>query len=250
MNELFQSLNRKRDFTLKEAMKAENMMKNRFGNNWAHDQTLVKLSSGNYINANYVLNKSVIATQAPLNEPTRLNTVPDFWHMVFEHRSPVILNLTENFEYIIEGTYDGLVLEKSNGLTNKYGIDLLVLALTKNGSTHKVACIHFKDWADFSVPDMEKSIRLMKLFITIKKHMNELNKCKGPPIIHCLAGLGRTGVFLCCLEIVKRLQRGCKEVSLVHNIIDKLRDERLGLVQTVEQYKFCYLFKEEVMKII
>lgn len=83
------------------------------------------------------------------------------------------------------------------------------------------------------------------------------NVNKGPLIIHCSAGIGRTGVFCAVHSMLKKLEHDMKsrpDVEPIINMVDAvlyLRQQRSGMIQTKEQYEFCYLaFNAKLQQIL
>jgi len=73
------------------------------------------------------------------------------------------------------------------------------------------------------------------------------NDTEGPILIHCSAGIGRTGTFCAIHSTLKKVELELKElpneppkVSVAQTVMT-LRAQRPNMVQTVEQYEFCYL---------
>ena len=90
--------------------------------------------------------------------------------------------------------------------------------------------LHYKGWPDFGIPNDTKA------FISM---IREANKSQGGPIVvHCSAGLGRTGVFI-TVQSALALHEAGYEVDLMR-IATTIRKQRDGMIQTADQFKFCY----------
>ena len=219
----------------------ENQSANRYPNILAMDSTRVRLSNGQYINANYVEileGYKCIATQAPM-----LHTVDNFWHMVFENEISAIVMLTKLVEnsrvkataYWPSANYMHTTTDQK--LTIKLLSDQVVTPTifirnveVSDGTRSKVVKhIHFTGWPDFGVPDNYNDILAV---------VDMVLDSSGFPVVHCSAGVGRAGTFLALL-IYNKAQREKINVK-VPQIIGRLREQRTGSVQTKEQFCFIY----------
>lgn len=235
------------DRTTRASDTRENMYKNRYPDIKAYDQTRVKLSQvdsiagSDYINANYVLGykerKKFICAQGPMD-----TTVNDFWRMVWEQHLELILMLT-NLEEYSKTKCAKYWPEKSEGekvfgeITVTYFqetrySDYIVreLKITKSGTRDKeerhIVQYHYLVWKDFMAPEHPHGI------IKFIKRMNEAYSIeKGCILVHCSAGVGRTGTLValdCLLQQLK--EEG--QVSIFNTICD-LRHQRNFLVQSL-----------------
>jgi len=107
----------------------------------------------------------------------------------------------------------------------------------------------YREWPDHGLP--ENTIHFRELL----KHVDKENKCQGPVIIHCSAGIGRTGTFCTVDSTLKKVMEQRKRQEPINfNIlrtVQRLREERSGMVQNKEQYMFCYLaVLEEIADIL
>ena len=264
----------------------DNQSKNRYNNVIANEKTLVPLKSKNYINANYVCGKRYISCQAPLQ-----HTIEDFYNMIWEQNTPIIIMLTNLVEkgkqkatsYFPENTSKktfgnfvvqvGSVLFTDAQTTKRMETQVreLIVENKAEKSKRSIIHIHYMGWPDFGVPSNMKQISDM-IFVTmlfrgkIKKEL--LN---GPPVVHCSAGLGRSGTFIILLRFYEQLffnmvkspiafdfETNIEEVKQLNDKINSInkplsmneikeiistfvitiRLERKGMVQTDEQYKF------------
>ncbi|XP_036856244.2 receptor-type tyrosine-protein phosphatase R isoform X3 [Manis javanica] len=200
-------------------------------------------SLSTYINANYIRGysgqeKAFIATQGPM-----INTVNDFWQMVWQEDSPVIVMITKlkekNEKCVlywpekrgIYGKVEVLVINV-NECAN-YTIRNLVL---KQGShTQHVKHYWYTSWPDHKTPDSAQP--LLQLMLEVEED-RLISMGRGPVVVHCSAGIGRTGCFIATSIGCRQL----KEEGVVDalSIVCRLRVDRGGMVQTSEQYEFVH----------
>jgi len=109
------------------------------------------------------------------------------------------------------------------------------LALQRCSTT--VNHLQYDDWQDMSIPD-DKEVFYQFMYMTCKQH--EDRRKSGPMVVHCFGGVGRTGTFLVIHSTIQKMTRlGGKAINVL-DILAMMREERSSLVQTPEQYKFCY----------
>ncbi|XP_068895202.1 receptor-type tyrosine-protein phosphatase S-like isoform X10 [Tenebrio molitor] len=222
----------------------ENFPKNRYKNTIAYDDTRVILEyndeEGDYINANYVNGydtpKAFIATQAPL--PT---TVQDFWLMICQENVTTIVMLTEVRE-------NGIVKCEQYWpdfpSTCRFGKFLIENVSTKifpdyiernlqvkyENTTHFVQHFQYITWPDHGVP------LCLQAFTSFMKQIEDIHKV--PMVVHCNAGCGRTGTLILC-DIILKMANHENQVDFP-GILRRIRNARIGLVTTVDQYIFAH----------
>ncbi|KAL1775435.1 receptor-type tyrosine-protein phosphatase R isoform X2 [Sigmodon hispidus] len=196
-----------------------------------------------YINANYIRGysgkeKAFIATQGPM-----INTVNDFWQMVWQEDSPVIVMITKlkekNEKCVLywpekRGIYGKVeVLVLSVNECDNYTIRNLVL---KQGShTQHVKHYWYTSWPDHKTPDSAQP--LLQLMLDVEED-RLASEGRGPVVVHCSAGIGRTGCFIATSIGCQQLkEEGAVDVL---SIVCQLRVDRGGMVQTSEQYEFVH----------
>ncbi|VDL92325.1 unnamed protein product [Schistocephalus solidus] len=190
---------------------AENRLKNRYRDICPYDETRVVLhhpASGDYINASYVQideipSRRYILTQGPLQLTTQ-----HFWQMVWEQRCPAIIMLnrilekgtikcfayfprlseTKNFKEV--GLSVRCVSERHCGA---YILREFDLTNTTTNETHCVLHFHYMRWPDFGVPGSPSS---MLNFLWSVRRTGVLKNPEFPCVIHCSAGVGRSGTFV------------------------------------------------------
>lgn len=236
----------------------ENHALNRYLDVVPFDHTRVKLNrlEGNdYINANIVsvpkATCQYILTQGPLPE-----TVGHFWLMVWEQKSNVIvmLNRVVEMEHFVKcepywpekigytDTYDDvnlLVTLDSVQEKKHYSIRNMTIKDLESKKTRKVTQFSYTAWPDHGSPDSPTSF--LRLLSAIRKS-GGLDKMDEPAVIHCSAGIGRSGTFclidsiLCMIEN----QGSTEDIDIVNTLIE-MRDYRKGLIQSYVQLRFAYL---------
>ena len=236
-----------------------NTRKNRYPDVLPIEETRVKLLDLNndYINANHITynNLKYISTQAPVK-----NTFRDFWKMVWDQKSPVIMMLTDLSENnvvkadcywdINQMAYDSYETPNLNKIPIKISITriveldvglLRILNLTYGESSRSIYHIQYTDWGDHKEPASINDIKLLIGYIDIFKCRGITKGLYGPPIIHCSAGIGRTGTFISC-AVIKSLVY-IKNIN-IKDIVTTIRKCREGMVQTTKQYNFIFDFQQ------
>ena len=234
-----------------------NSTKNRYKNILAPDHSRVVLGDeggqfDGYINASIIkddsLNLSFIAAQAPIKS-VRANTMGDWWEMIWSRDVSVIFMLTKLMEKQkrkaekywtavgdsqVCGQFTITTVEEKV-LPSFSSVVVRTFLLEKKGDDvpRSVVQYHYTGWPDFGVPTddgFDEYIRLLKL---------QLPK-DTPTVVHCSAGIGRSGTFIACHYAMKQLAANNPEPMDVKSIITDLREKRHGMVQTLEQYQYIY----------
>jgi len=217
-----------------------------------------------YINANYVDGyehpRAFISTQGPLPK-----TFPDFWRMIWNEKVVVIVMTTRTIERCRQkcGQYWTLEVDSSESygdinVTNvkvesfpDYVITtLLVSTKVREGCEEEnrtVTHMIFNSWPDYGVPhsaiamlDFKTKVRQMQKEMTDLLGSNWTGHPNGPPIVvHCSAGIGRTGTFMTLDICLQRLEDTGKVD--VKTTVEKIRSQRAHSIQMPDQYVFCYL---------
>ncbi|XP_052861620.1 tyrosine-protein phosphatase non-receptor type 61F-like [Anopheles cruzii] len=255
---------RAKDFSTNESKKLDNRRLNRYRDVLPYDHSRVALKRGDtdYINANLVkmehTGRKYILCQGPLP-----HTVGHFWMMVWEHDSRAILMLNK----LIEKTtvkchqyWPGKIGEKNRLELSAVQLSVVYLKCVEyknfckrtfrltdleSGKSREVIQFHYTTWPDFGIPS--SPVAFLQ-FLKEVRDSGTLDRDVGPPIIHCSAGIGRSGTFClvdCCLVLIDK--EGEDRVS-VQNVLLELRQYRMGLIQTPDQLYFSYQAIIEGMK--
>jgi len=273
----------KKEYKTDMAKKKPQKYKNRFRYILPYEETRVileplpgmtleqqKLIPGDdYINASWITGmdgekKAYISTQGPKidkdDDDNVVNTIPDFWRMVWDSHVGVIVMLTrikEDDEFEIEKctkywpenlketmdmpeaqlalTYDTEVEDV------KYDIWVRSFTLSRNGEqSREVKQVQYRGWPDHSVPEVPEA------FISMCDKVDEINGHSPVPlVVHCSAGVGRSGTFIAIHSYVRHLRKvwdgtGDLPDLNIPKLLISLRNDRPKMVQTKEQYEFIY----------
>ena len=243
-------------YNCKEGGKPENCPRNRFENILPFDHTRVILKdpdpSGNtYINANYVSGEipnskySYIATQGCL--PTTIN---DFWSMVWQEKSMIIVMITNEMERGRDKCAHYWPDHKETLLFGRVKITCLnevvhpcfVVRHFLLNDSRDVFQYQFKAWPDHDVHNNPQDILNFRENINLKmKELIDAGHTPGPLVVHCSAGIGRTGTYIAIDIIIKAIEhKGWGYRINIQRTVMSLRTHRSGMVQTEDQYRFVY----------
>ncbi|XP_030891369.1 receptor-type tyrosine-protein phosphatase S [Leptonychotes weddellii] len=250
LSQEYESIDPGQQFTWEHSNLEVNKPKNRYANVIAYDHSRVILQpiegivGSDYINANYVdgyrRQNAYIATQGPLPE-----TFGDFWRMVWEQRSATIVMMTR----LEEKSRIKCDQYWPNRGTETYGfiqvtlLDTIELAtfcvrtfsLHKNGSSEKreVRQFQFTAWPDHGVPEYPTP------FLAFLRRVKTCNPPDaGPVVVHCSAGVGRTGCFIVIDAMLERIKP--EKTVDVYGHVTLMRSQRNYMVQTEDQYSFIH----------
>ncbi|XP_011631752.1 tyrosine-protein phosphatase non-receptor type 7-like isoform X2 [Pogonomyrmex barbatus] len=230
-------------------------VKNRYSSVLPNLQTRVVLPGSSddplagYINANYIRgydgeNARYIATQGPL-----ANTIADFWRMVWTEKVPVIVMITRLNEAskpkcetyfpfdvnsrVQAGSFTIIV----NYIDARNGYIVRTMEIRHEGERRHLQHYWYDSWPDHAVPQTADALVSMAA---------EVNTLPGPVVVHCSAGIGRTGCFIAIgIGMIQLVKEGNVDVL---GILCQMRYDRGGMVQTAEQYEFIhralYLFEQ------
>jgi len=216
-----------------EAQKQANAQKNRYRNVLPYDDSRVRLWQqpgdpfSDYINASFIngyqQDKEFIAAQGPT-----IHTVADFWRMIWEQEIPVIVmvtNLKEGVEEKCARYWNDTIGEpfEANDISVTVTkveklAEFVIREMNIKNETEvprTVTQLHFTAWPDFNVPQNPIGmLKFIRRYNAIKKgfHMTTFNRHSRmmgdkPTLIHCSAGVGRTGTFIALDYALKQIER-------------------------------------------
>uniref|UniRef100_A0A8C8JNI8 protein-tyrosine-phosphatase n=1 Tax=Oncorhynchus tshawytscha TaxID=74940 RepID=A0A8C8JNI8_ONCTS len=245
----------------KEGQTAENKSKNRYKNILPFDTTRVEIREADadvpgsdYINANYIRvtktmrGKVFIATQGCLQ-----NTVVDFWKMVYQENTHVIVMTTKEME---RGRNKCVRYWPDLNATKEFGKvcvknveerpaqdyilrELEVTRLDRREPMRYIWHYQYLSWPDHGVPNEPGGVLS---FLEQVNRTQSTIRDTGPIVVHCSAGIGRTGTIIVIdilIDIINRQGLDC-DID-IPKTIQRVRQQRSGMVQTEAQYKFIYM---------
>ncbi|XP_067310152.1 receptor-type tyrosine-protein phosphatase F isoform X8 [Pseudorasbora parva] len=246
----YESIDPGQQFTWENSNLEVNKPKNRYANVIAYDHSRVVLTpvdgvpGSDYINANYIdgyrKQNAYIATQGPLPE-----TLSDFWRMVWEQRASTIVMMTRLEEksrvkcdqyWPIRGTETyGMIQVTMLDAVELATYSVRTFALYKNGSSEKreIRQFQFMAWPDHGVPEYPTPILA---FLRRVKACNPPDA--GPMVVHCSAGVGRTGCFIVIDAMLERMKH--EKTVDIYGHVTCMRAQRNYMVQTEDQYIFIH----------
>ncbi|XP_036964864.1 tyrosine-protein phosphatase non-receptor type 4 isoform X2 [Acanthopagrus latus] len=245
----FDQLYRKRPgMTMLCAKLPQNVSKNRYRDISPYDATRVILkSTDDYINANYInmeipassLINRYIACQGPLP-----NTCPDFWQMTWEQGSSMVVMLTTQVERgrvkchqywpnpDSSATYGDFTVTCHNEEGNSaFLVREMTLTHTQSEQQRELTQIQYLAWPDHGVPDDSTDFLDFVALVRTKRAGQD-----HPMVVHCSAGIGRTGVLI-TMETALCLME-CGQPVYPLDIVRTMRDQRAMMIQTPSQYRF------------
>lgn len=243
-----------------------NMRKNRYINIKCYDHSRVVLEPydlvdgidmkdpKDYINASFVdgyrQSKAYISTQGPIEW-----TIVDFWRMIWQTGSRVIVMVTLNIEnemmkcdrywpsveerVMKAGVYtiEYIAVE----MHDDFIITHLKLTNTRSEVSRDIWHLQFISWPDFGTPTTATALLKYRENV-LKKQLDAIELTGGPTyppiVVHCSAGVGRSGTFITIDICIQKLETtGFVDVK---SVVEKLREQRYLSIQTKDQYRFCY----------
>ncbi|XP_071869813.1 tyrosine-protein phosphatase Lar isoform X5 [Bombus fervidus] len=246
----YESIEPGQQFTWDHSNMEINASKNRYANVIAYDhsrvilQTIDGMSGTDYINANYCdgyrKQNAYVATQGPLQE-----TFGDFWRMCWELRSSTIVMMTklEERTRIKCDQYWPSRGSETYGLMTVTITDVQELAtycirtfqISRAGYSERreIKQLQFTAWPDHGVPEHPAP------FLQFLRRVRSLNPPEsGPLIVHCSAGVGRTGCFIVIDSMLERIKH--EKMIDIYGHVTCLRAQRNYMVQTEDQYIFIH----------
>ncbi|XP_075181593.1 receptor-type tyrosine-protein phosphatase beta-like [Anomaloglossus baeobatrachus] len=242
------------------ADKLENREKNRYTNVLPYDVSRVVLSSlgdptEDYINANYIPGynspKEYIAAQGPLPR-----TVNDFWRMVWEKDVLAIIMLTkcvelgkvkceEYWPHRSARIYGNLSVSMNDEtVLQDWTTRDFTLVNMKTRQSKAVRHFHFTAWPDHGVP--KATSVLIEFIRLVREYVTNDDSMRSPMVVHCSAGVGRTGTFIALDRIMKQIE--VESQIDVYGVVCDLRMHRALMVQTENQYIFLNQCALDIIK--
>ncbi|XP_024912020.1 receptor-type tyrosine-protein phosphatase eta isoform X1 [Cynoglossus semilaevis] len=241
------------------ALMLENKPKNRYNNVLPYDCSRVKLSIirgrqfDDYINANYMpgynSRKEFIAAQGPLPA-----TVCDFWRMIWEKNVLTLVMLTrcneqgrvkcEQYWGPGQMDYDNITVTLISEIPlEDWTLRDFEIKNLKTAETRVVRQFHFTAWPDHGVPETTEV--LIDFRHLVREHMDQYSQ-HSPTVIHCSAGVGRTGTLMALDTLIFQIER--KNSVDIFGIVHELRMHRPLMVQTEDQYVFLHQCAMDIIK--
>ncbi|XP_045602597.2 receptor-type tyrosine-protein phosphatase R isoform X1 [Procambarus clarkii] len=199
-----------------------------------------------YINANYIRGydgeeRAYIATQGPLP-----HTVADLWRLVMQECAPALVMITrlkekqrvkcEPYVPTHAATY-GDISVTVRQIIQKSGYTIRRLLLQRGEEEHETLHFWYTAWPDHKAPAEADQLLAMALQVEHIRKTGDGGR-QGPVVVHCSAGIGRSGCFLAISIAINQLQEeDCVDIL---GIVCQMRLDRGGMVQTGEQYEFIH----------
>ncbi|XP_071118281.1 receptor-type tyrosine-protein phosphatase T-like [Haliotis cracherodii] len=235
--------------TFEESMHFLNKGKNRYTSFYPYDKNRVDLSilpgdpSSTYINASYIngfkTDMAYIAAQAPTE-----STMKDFWRMIWEKKCGKIVMITRLVEkgkdkceqyWRVKRPFvigDLTITFARRETRSHYIIREFSVKERQTEESRIITQFHFVAWPDHSVPDVTSLLEFIW-------HVRKAPTCQdGPLLVHCSAGIGRSGTYIALDYHLDKIQTD-DEVD-IFDFVCKLRDQRKGMIQTKKQYECVY----------
>ncbi|KAJ7426655.1 hypothetical protein WISP_13897 [Willisornis vidua] len=236
-----------------EAELPANVSKNRYPHVLPYDHSRVKLSQlgedphSDYINANfmpgYTSQQEFIATQGPLKK-----TIEDFWRLVWEQNVCNIIMLTvcmENGRVLCDHYWPSESAPVSYGQVQ---VHLLMESSSEEWTMREfklwhegleaeryVSHLHYTAWPDHGIPESTTSIMTFRELV--REHIQS-TRDSGPTLVHCSAGVGRTGTFIALDRLLQQMKQ--EKVVDIFGVVYSLRMNRYLMIQTLSQYIFLH----------
>lgn len=203
-----------------------------------------------------------IASQAPLD-----STCDDHWQLVWEQKVELIVMLTKERERQMvrssgtQGTSGELKLVLYQIKAHRYwpeekttqqyheisvhhaqcgeeeGSMIRKFILTRGRESRTVHHIQHAEWPDHGALEVEDMVHLFNVYRRLR------SKSSGPVLVHCSAGIGRTGTFIAIDMLLDNLAKHTTGTIDIFDLVQRLRKQRPGSVQTPVSYCVCMLAK-------
>ena len=235
----------------------QNRIKNKYKFIYPYDKSRVVLKKigkdvhSDYINASNIprmyVDENFIAAQGP-----KVNTIADIWRMVFELRIVnivMVTNCVEGGKLKCEEYFalkEGRISEyaeykvKTTSLTQYVGYITRVLKVQSPTESIQVKHFHFTAWPDHDVPSLHDELLQFIGYV-----QDNITQSETPILVHCSAGVGRTGTFITLFNLRAAILR--RQPISIYHLVHEMREHRPHMVQTYRQYKFIYLAVLELL---
>nr|CAB3265286.1 receptor-type tyrosine-protein phosphatase beta-like [Phallusia mammillata] len=249
-----------REQSTNAALFPENRGKNRYTNILPYDNSRVKLHAvddepgSDYINANYIpgnnnRQREYIATQGPLP-----GTKDDFWRMVWEQNTRNIIMVTQTVErgkikcdhYWPFDNEPITVVDMTLQMTSESILPdwtIREFKLTHGQDTRRIRQFHYTVWPDHGVPDTAET--LVKFIRYVRRTIDREAKHTGPTVVHCSAGVGRTGTFIAMDRLLQHIPTN--SYVDIFGIVHQMRMHRVFMVQTESQYVLIHQMVHDLL---
>ncbi|XP_071747757.1 tyrosine-protein phosphatase non-receptor type 21 [Lepeophtheirus salmonis] len=233
----------------------ENILRNRFEHVLPYDDNRVKISpskdnKAGYINASHVnislgeSDRVYIAAQGPTPE-----TISHFWEMIHQFNIRLIVMLTDTRSCVqywptkkgsLLELKDFRILKKSSSDSKSYVTSSLEVLHVPSGLKRNLWHSQYTDWSERGVPnDPMRYVAFLEELEALRSHtIKDFSTKNSPILVHCSAGVGRTGVTILCDILLYCVDRNI-HVD-IPKILSHLRQQRMLMVQTIAQYKFIH----------
>uniref|UniRef100_A0A6G1S5L7 Tyrosine-protein phosphatase non-receptor type 9 n=2 Tax=Aceria tosichella TaxID=561515 RepID=A0A6G1S5L7_9ACAR len=252
--------------TFKVSTNPVNMRKNRYINVVCYDHTRVVLEPYDlpegvppndpmdYINASFVdgyrQSRAYISTQGPIE-----STFMDFWRMIWQTCCRVIVMVTLEIENEVikcdrywptsDNRVMNLGIYRIEFIRSESHEDFITTTLkltnTRSEVSRDIWHLQFISWPDFGVPSTGTALLKFRESV-LKKQLDAIeytgNTTYPPIVVHCSAGVGRSGTFVTIDICIQKLEM--TGLIDVRSVVEKLRQQRYCSIQTRDQYIFCY----------
>lgn len=121
------------------------------------------------------------------------------------------------------------------------------LLLSCGNESRTIWHLLFCGWPDFAVPEGDDRQGLLEL---LKLSLEKNSVSSNPRIIHCSAGVGRSGTFIALDYLLAQIKTGAMakvkdDLDLIYDVVNNLRQQRMTMVQSEAQYQFLYQVTRE-----
>ncbi|XP_068672988.1 tyrosine-protein phosphatase non-receptor type 7-like [Montipora foliosa] len=205
-----------------------------------------------YMNANFIKGyqgrkRAHIATQGPLS-----CTVKDFWRMIWYHHCPIIVMITKLKErnetkcerywpdpmFKMQEKYGDIVVTFDSAI-GRDGYQITSLYISDSQSLEPPRRVYhywYTAWPDHGVPDSPRQFLRLVEEVHIAQEREDVKE--GPVVVHCSAGIGRTGCFIAASIGIEQIKR--EDLVDILKIVSLMRIDRGGMVEQPVQYELVY----------